>query len=273
MIWRLACTTATALALIAAAPSFAQERGGAVQEYSLLNADRAHKLGLQLYRQQNYEAALRQFEKAVSLAPGVDTYRASLHATRLRVVQQQANQKAAKQNADRLRHVFDADEAEAAEQNEADRPRSDRAGAKAAPRRPADGSETQPLRSTAPFGADQTQPRSAANPFDVDEPQPRRADQKSTRRSAEPLSTEDMLNEENRKLRLGGGNLSPSRVPPDLPIAGMGFDLPLFTMPRELLDAPVVARPTPDDLEPAEDDSGNAGAPDPARLDRPVTLP
>lgn len=286
MIRRLAFTATMAFTLLATIPGFAQERGGAAQEYSLLSADRAHKLGLQYYRQQNYEAALRQFEKAVSLAPGVDTYRASMNYTRLRVAQQQANQKAAKQNMDRLREVFGNDDAEAAEQNDAERPQSDRPGTRAASRRPADGSGTQSPRASGPLGADLTEPRRASDPLNSDGALPGRSTgsrgpDQDVRRFLEPLSAEDMLNEENRKMRLGGGNLTSSRLPPDLPIAGSGnFDLPLFAMPREMLETPVT-RALPDDLEPSEDDLESAKAPNPGDaaapnlplLDRPLTLP
>src|SRR5262245_6778310 len=108
MIRRL-LLAAAALALLSGAPVLAQDRG-ATQEYSLLNADRSYRLGLQQYRLQRYDEAVRHFEKAVSLAPSVDTYRNALQASRLRQAQQQATQRTNKESADRLRQVFGADD-------------------------------------------------------------------------------------------------------------------------------------------------------------------
>jgi hypothetical protein len=117
-MFRRLALAALALAFFSAAPALAQS-GGADREFSRLNADRAHRLGVQQYRSQNYDQALRQFEKAVALAPDVDNYRRSLAITRQRIAIEQANRQTQRENVERRRRLSGDDPASAPEPDRA----------------------------------------------------------------------------------------------------------------------------------------------------------
>jgi hypothetical protein len=206
-----------ALAILAAVPARAQDRpSGAEQEYSRLNADRAHRLGVQQYRLQHYDAALRQFEKAVALAPDVDTYRRSLLLTRQRIALNKANEDAVKGSVDRARDAFTLQQQE----EDAARPDQD--------------DELPGAKKPGAAGGDPLRPRASSDPA-----RPRLGEEDgplgSDAKDREILAPDDMVRDPMRDLNLGGFGTMPN----DLPVAGSNFDLPIGRMPRE----PVTPRP------------------------------
>jgi hypothetical protein len=257
MIRRLALIAA-ALALFSAAPAFAQS-GGADREFSRLNADRAHRLGVQQYRTNNFDQALRQFEKAVALAPDVDNYRRSLNLTKQRIALEQARQRDLRDNAERTRRFLGGEGA-----------------------LPEDIESASPTRPSAP--------RSAVDPFGAD-PERRPA---AARGPSEPTTPEAAV----RAPDLGGDAMqreNPIRggLPADLPVAGsLGGSLPIGRLPDELFQSPQKSTAREGDTEGTDDGTppsdailqphlfpslypNQAPAPggQPPRLDRPGTLP
>jgi hypothetical protein len=262
MFRRLALATAC-LALLGAAPASAQS-GGTEREFSRLNADRAHHLGVQQYRANNLDQALRQFEKAVALAPDVENYRRSLALTKQRIAAEQAAQRILRENAERSRRFLGTDTAPADNQVE---------GAMSLPAAPA------PRDATDPLGTDASgRPATARVPREPDSPE-------AAVRSPD-LGGDSMQRENTRR----GG------LPSDLPFAGF-FDssLPIGRMPDELFRAPERQRASGEDsAETAEDGSsptailpqgmfpslyptapreGEGETGQPPRLDSPGTLP
>jgi hypothetical protein len=115
------CLARAALALavvLAASPALAQGSDAArraagsssvEQEFSLLNADRAYRLGRFQFETRQYEAAVSQLEQAVSLAPWVDVYRRSLAVARQRLAEEQAQQRTIQESLTRARRSLGKD--------------------------------------------------------------------------------------------------------------------------------------------------------------------
>jgi hypothetical protein len=224
---------AVALALIAAAPpsSLAQT---AEQEFSRMNADRAHRLGVQQYRLKNYELALRHFEKAVALAPDIQAYRQSLALTKQRIAVVKANQRAVQESINRSRMGLIGEEV-------LSNPFGD------------DDSNAGASTLTDPSGA-------ATDAFG----RPNRGGTASRAKSPGDAPIDDGtlppsfgMRDPVRDLGLGGrgqGLIAPT----DLPIAGSGaFDLPIGRLPPELNPALSSLRSDTDaNLEPPVPTSG-----------------
>jgi hypothetical protein len=194
-----------ALALYVAVPPPAQAQT-VEQEFSRLNADRAHRLGVQQYRVQNYDLALRHFERAVALAPDVEAYRHSLALTKQRIAIVRAKRRALQENLDRARKSLVESEASPSESPLED----DGSDAAGTPESVTRALNNDPFlsRPNLPIGT---------NPF-----------------NDEPILPGIEVRDANRDLGLGGGRAHLGE-PSDLPVSGSdSFDLPIGRLPPEL---------------------------------------
>jgi hypothetical protein len=208
-MFRRLALAAACLALLGAGPAFAQQ-GGADREFSRLNADQAHRLGLQHYRTNNFDQALRQFERAVALAPDVDNYRRSLALTKQRISIEQAKQRTLRDNAERSRRALGS--------GNADEGQFEGAGQAPLPTAPAPRDISDPLGSDAA----RRQPVTTRGA-------PREPDNAETAVRPPDLGGDAMQ----RESPLTGG------LPSDLPVAGsFESSLPIGRLPDELFRAP-----------------------------------
>jgi len=210
----LALLVAALLAVLATAPVPSQAQT-AEQEFSRMNADRAHRLGVQQYRMQNYDLALRHFEKAVALAPDVEVYRHSLALTKQRIAVVKATQRKMQDNLDRARKGLSGDDPT----SEASRIEEEIEREMAAP---------------AAAAAKSTLERDASRPDAIG----------SSPRDDGPNLPGVEIRDANRDLGLGGSRERLGQ-PLDLPIAGSGaVDLPVGRLPTDLNRPWASARPS-----------------------------
>jgi hypothetical protein len=214
---RLLAPALAAVALLTAAPAYAQSAGPDPQA-GRMSAELAHRVGVAQYRQGQYDAALRQFEKAVTLAPDVENYRRSLLLTRQRIAINKANDNAMRDSAERTRKAFALPQAgDDDAQQDSDLPLGRTpSGATSSSTRPG----APARRASGPLGG---------SPL-ADDPQGMDAELR------EILNPRDMVRDPVRDLNLGGG----IDLPSDLPIAGSGMDLPIGQVPPDRSRTPAV---------------------------------
>jgi len=203
-MWRFLISTFTVLALFVAEPAYSQS-GNLDSDAARASADLAYRAGIQQYRQRQYDAALRQFERAVTLAPDVESYRRSLLLTRQRIAINKANNNALRENAERTRKALSL------QQEESD---ADLSAARNPVGRPSGGAPN--ARGSSLDGAIPMEPVYDSLNHDA--------------QMNDVLRPDDIVRDPVRDLNLGGT----TNTPLDLPIAGSGFDLPIGRMPPEL---------------------------------------
>ena len=203
-MWRFVISTFTVLSLFVAEPAYPQS-GNLDSDAARASADLAYRAGIQQYRQRQYDAALRQFERAVTLAPDVESYRRSLLLTRQRIAINKTNNNALRENAERTRKALSQPEVGSdSDPFAADNP-AGRGLSGGIPNAPG----------SSPRG---TRPMEPA--FDL---------QSHESQMNDILRPDDIVRDPIRDLNLGGLTTPPS----DLPIAGPGFDLPIGQLPPE----------------------------------------
>jgi len=237
-----------ALCLLATAPALAQGLDNprrppvsdSEREYSAINADRAYRIGASLFRAGRHDEAVRQFERAVSLAPQVEAYRKTLTAARQELARDQARNRAAKLQSDRMRKLLnDENEPDQATLPSDFSPKPDQRTLNK-PLPPTGLSEPSKPGTDDELSSDRPAPSARLSRPEIDAPFERPA-----------LGARLTLQEINAQF----GTNSPVEGPTDLPTAGaMDYDLPMMQLPRSLSQPLAIQKPsmvaTPEALVP-----------------------